>query len=150
MFRRPCRRRGRSWGGVRNWPEVCEALVRGVRREAIGEATDERAQAILQEVLDYPGVPVSLRSLDATTPTLPVVPIQYARDDRQFEYFSTVTTLGTPQDITLQELRIECFFPANEATRAHARAGNTGTGSRGQVSGLSGELARPDACTRTS
>jgi transcriptional regulator with XRE-family HTH domain len=107
---------------VTNWQDVCEALVRRVRREAIGGVTDERAQSILQEVLAYPGVPASLRSLDATIPTLPVVPIQYARDGRQFDYFSTVTTLGTAQDITLQELRIECFFPANDATRDHAQA----------------------------
>jgi transcriptional regulator with XRE-family HTH domain len=105
---------------VRNWPEVCEALVRRVRREAIGGVTDERAQSILREVLAYPGVPASLRSLDATSPILPVVPIRYARDGREFDYFSTVTTLGTAQDITLQELRIECFFPATEATRRHA------------------------------
>jgi hypothetical protein len=31
--------------------------------------------------------------------------------------FSTITTLGIPQDVTLQEMRIECFFPADEATR---------------------------------
>jgi transcriptional regulator with XRE-family HTH domain len=107
---------------VTNWPEVCEALVRRVRREAVGGVTDERAQALLREVLAYPGVPASLRSLDATTPTTPVVPIRYARDGRRFDYFSTVTTLGTAQDITLQELRIECFFPANDTTREHARA----------------------------
>jgi hypothetical protein len=32
-----------------------------------------------------------------------------------------VTTLGTPQDVTLQELRIECFFPADDDTAAEAR-----------------------------
>ncbi|MNT90271.1 hypothetical protein D3C72_2311420 [compost metagenome] len=39
--------------------------------------------------------------------------------------FSTLTTLGIPQDITLQELRIECFFPADDATRTlfEAQAG---------------------------
>jgi hypothetical protein len=31
-----------------------------------------------------------------------------------------VTTLGTPQDITLQEIRIECFFPTDPETRRHA------------------------------
>jgi transcriptional regulator with XRE-family HTH domain len=107
---------------VVNWRDVSEALVRRVRREAIGGVTDERALRILDEVLAYPEVPASLRSLDATIPTLPVVPIQYARDGRRFDYFSTVTTLGTAQDITLQELRIECFFPANDTTRDHARA----------------------------
>ena len=105
---------------VTNWPEVSEALVRRTRREAIGGVTDERAQRILDEVLDYPGVPASLRSLDVSMPLLPIVPINYARDGQRFDYFSTVTTLGTPQDVTLQELRIECFFPANAETRANA------------------------------
>jgi len=105
---------------VTNWPEVAEALVRRARREALGGVTDERAQRILAEVLAYPDVPASLRLLDATTPVLPIVPIRYARGDRRFDYFSTVTTLGTPQDVTLQELRIECFYPMNETTRSHA------------------------------
>ena len=34
-------------------------------------------------------------------------------------YFSMVTTVGTPQDVTLQELRIESFFPADAATAEH-------------------------------
>jgi transcriptional regulator with XRE-family HTH domain len=106
---------------VTNWPEVAEALVRRARREAIGGVTDERAQRILDEVLAYPDVPTSLTSLDVSAPTLPIVPVRYASGGRRFDYFSTVTTLGTPQDVTLQELRIECFFPANDTTRSHAR-----------------------------
>ncbi|WP_432894364.1 hypothetical protein ACQPYH_09290 [Kribbella sp. CA-245084] len=106
---------------VANWPEVAEALVRRARREAVGGVTDERAQRILEEVLDYPGVPANLRSLDVTAPVLPIVPIRYVYGDQRFDYFSTVTTLGTPQDVTLQELRIECFFPMNDETRSAAR-----------------------------
>lgn len=113
---------------VANWQEVAEALVRRVRREALGGVTDERAQRTLDEVLGYPGVPAALRSLDATAPLLPIVPIRYARGGLRFDYFSTVTTLGTPQDVTLQELRIECFFPMDDDTRSHARrlAGRNG------------------------
>ena len=36
----------------------------------------------------------------------------FAKDGREHRYFSMVTTLGTPQDITLQEIRVESFFPA--------------------------------------
>ena len=35
--------------------------------------------------------------------------------------FGTITTLGTPQDVTLQELRIETFLPADAATEELAR-----------------------------
>ncbi len=106
---------------VTNWPEVAEALVARVRREALGGVADERAQRILEEVLHYPGVPATLRTLDATGPLLPIVPIRYARDGLRFGFFSTVTTLGTPQDVTLQELRIECFHPMDDETRANVR-----------------------------
>jgi transcriptional regulator with XRE-family HTH domain len=106
---------------VTNWPDVAEALVRRVRREAVGGVTDERAHRILDEVLAYPGVPTSLAAVDVTSPLLPVVPVSFGRDGRRFDYFSTVTTLGTPQDVTLQELRIECFFPADDDTTTEAR-----------------------------
>jgi hypothetical protein len=33
-------------------------------------------------------------------------------------WFTIITTFGTPQDITLQDLRVETFFPADEATDA--------------------------------
>ena len=44
----------------------------------------------------------------------------FRKDGRSFRYFSAVTTLGTPQDVTLQEIRIEAFFPADETTERHA------------------------------
>jgi transcriptional regulator with XRE-family HTH domain len=106
---------------VTNWPDVAAALVRRVGRESLGGVTDEAAQRILGEVLAYPGVPGSLRALDVTAPLLPIVPVSFERDGRRFDFFSTVTTLGTPQDVTLQELRIECFFPAAPATAEEAR-----------------------------
>lgn len=59
---------------------------------------------------------------DPPAPQLPIVPVRFAKDGRRFDFFSTVTTLGTPQDVTLQELRIECFFPADEQTRQAARS----------------------------
>ena len=46
------------------------------------------------------------------------LPIEFRKGDLTLRYFTTLTTLGTPHDITLQELRIESFFPADEATEA--------------------------------
>jgi hypothetical protein len=73
-------------------------------------------------VLAYPGVPRQLSLLNLAKPSVPVIPVCFRKDDLAFNFFSTVTTLGTSQDITLQELRIECFFPADPATEERARA----------------------------
>jgi hypothetical protein len=37
------------------------------------------------------------------------------------QLFTTLATLGTPQDVTAQELRVECFFPMDEGTAAVLR-----------------------------
>ena len=43
------------------------------------------------------------------------------KDDLSLTFFSMITTLGTPRDVTLQQLKIECFFPADAATEQAAR-----------------------------
>lgn len=106
---------------VANWDAVAQTLVRRVHREAVGGVPDEMTAKLLAEVLGYPGVGESWRSVDRERPFVPVVPVTFHKGDHVFSFFSTVTTLGTPQDITAQELRIECFFPSDAATARAAR-----------------------------
>jgi hypothetical protein len=47
--------------------------------------------------------------------------VVFRRDDRELHFFSTFTTFATPRDVTVEELRIECAFPADEATVALCR-----------------------------
>ena len=106
---------------VRNWEEVAAALVQRLHREAVGGVLGDAGRRILDEILGYPGVPRRLAAPDLATPLVPVIPVAFAHGERTLRFFSTVTVLGTPQDVTLQELRIECFFPADEATARAAR-----------------------------
>ncbi len=106
---------------VENWHDVAEALVQRVRREAVGGARDRATQKLLAEVLAYPGVPETLRDPRLGAPLLPVVPIVFVKNGERFSFFSAVTTLGTAQDVTVQEIRIETFFPADEATTRAAK-----------------------------
>jgi transcriptional regulator with XRE-family HTH domain len=106
---------------VSNWEAVAEALIQRVHREAVGGISDPATDQLLEEVLAYPDVPKRLRRLNLGAPSLPVIPVCFRKGEHAFNFFSTVTTLGTPQDVTLQELRIECFFPADAATEEQAR-----------------------------
>jgi transcriptional regulator with XRE-family HTH domain len=105
---------------VENWEAVAELLVQRFHREAVGGVPDDDAKRLLKEVLAQPGVPARWAAIDPSVPLTPFVAIAFAKEKRLFRYFSTVTTLGTPQDITLQELRVECFFPADPATEKEA------------------------------
>jgi transcriptional regulator with XRE-family HTH domain len=108
----------RRW--VANWEEVAEALVQRVHREAIGGVPDAATRALLAEILEQPDVPERWRLPDLSRPLAPFVPVVFAAPGLRLAFFSAVTTLGTPQDVTLQELRIECFFPADAETAAAA------------------------------
>jgi hypothetical protein len=53
--------------------------------------------------------------------------MRFRRPGVVLDVFSTITTIGTPIDVTLQELRIEALFPAdpNSARVLHERSGST-------------------------
>jgi transcriptional regulator with XRE-family HTH domain len=106
---------------VSNWEAVAESLVRRMQREAVGGVPDEATVRLLADVLAYPGVPDRWSRPDPDSPLVPVIPVVFLKHARTYTFFSAVTTLGTPQDVTLQELRIECFFPMDAETDQNVR-----------------------------
>ncbi len=107
---------------VENWEEVARALLERSRREAALTGGDQAMADLTEELLSYPGVPEAWRAApdrDAELP--PLLNVVFALGDLRLAWFSTIATFGTPQDITLQELHIECFYPADEATEIWAR-----------------------------
>ena len=100
---------------IANWEEVARALLDRVHRE-IGRSSDEESEALLEELLSYPGVPDRWRVPDLTRSPPVVIPIRLRAGELELALFSAITTLGTALDVTLHELRIESFFPADEAT----------------------------------
>jgi transcriptional regulator with XRE-family HTH domain len=106
---------------VANWNRVAGALVARVRRESVGHVPDETTRRLLAELASYPEVSELLEHADPAASLVPVLPVSFEKGGKRFDFFSTVTTLGTPQDITLQEIRIECFFPASRETERLAR-----------------------------
>src|SRR5205814_9617280 len=87
-----------------------------LHRDVVRGFGGAEARALLEELLAYPDVPRQWRTLDVEASTAPFLPIEFTKGDLVLRYFTTLTTLGTPHDITLQELRVESFFPADEAT----------------------------------
>jgi transcriptional regulator with XRE-family HTH domain len=103
---------------IENWESVAARIIQRVHREALDNPSDETMKCFLEELLSYPGVPSRWRNLDLGDAPPPFLTIDYRWKDSTLRFFSMLTTFGTPQDIALQEMRIESFFPADEATRS--------------------------------
>jgi transcriptional regulator with XRE-family HTH domain len=102
---------------IENWEMVASRIIRRVHREAADNPSDETMKRFLEELLSYPDVPSRWRMLDLDGTHAPFLTIDYRWRNSTLRLFSALTTLGTPLDVALQELRIEGFFPADEATR---------------------------------
>ena len=106
---------------IANWEAMAAALIQWLHRDALSGFADAETRRLLEELLVYPGVPRRWRTLDLDVSTAPFLAIEFRKGELELRYFSTLTSLGTPHDITLQELRIESFFPADEATEEAVR-----------------------------
>ncbi len=86
------------------------------------QQVDVSADPVLAELADelraYPAPPQAHPDI---TETAVVVPLVLATPQGMLSFISTTTVFGTPLDITLSELALETFFPADAATAAVLR-----------------------------
>lgn len=96
-----------------NWAEVASLTLERLQRECTMFPYDERRRALLDEVRGYPGI----ATLHVGPPTEgPVAQVHLRRGAHEARLFSMLTSIGTPLDVTAQELTLESFFPADDAT----------------------------------
>ena len=104
---------------MEDWKKVASFLLRRLERDAASHPGDEGLQDLLAEVLAYPDVS-ELRE----APTLPsanelLVTASYNLADTTVSFFTTISVIGDAHDLTLAELRLETFWPADAESVAH-------------------------------
>ena len=107
---------------IGNWEEVAGDAIRHLHAEVAATPSDAKARALLEEVLAYPDVPDRWRRREPGATPLPLMTTVFRKDALELRFFSTLTTFATPRDVTLEELRIECLFAADEATAGVCRS----------------------------
>lgn len=102
-----------------NWHEVARKVFGRLRRELGGAHVRAAADETL--LLDIEPALKALKALPAAPTALDALPlmvgVHFRRESLSLNLFTTIATLGTPLDVTLQELRIETLFPADTHTK---------------------------------
>ena len=98
---------------IANWSEIAPLLWQRARREADALGGQEM-KAVLAELGHYQDAETLWAAEE--TALVPVLPLELQRDGVRVSLFTVIATFGTAQDVTADELRIESFFPADEAT----------------------------------
>jgi transcriptional regulator with XRE-family HTH domain len=102
-----------------NWEEFAGGMLRILHREV---AQGSRISArLLDELMIYPGLSVFSKPVNASATSSPIMTMQLQKGTHSLAFFSTFTTFAMPADAALQQLKIECFYPADDATAEIAR-----------------------------
>jgi hypothetical protein len=100
---------------IGNLAEWRAHVLHRLDRQALATG-DPVLRSLHDELLAMPG------GRATTQPGGMVVPLRYVADGHELSFFSVTSVLGTPLDVTLDELAIESFLPADAATAAFLRA----------------------------
>jgi transcriptional regulator with XRE-family HTH domain len=100
-----------------NWADVAQYFLRSVEADALADGTAETAD-LLERLLNYKDVRSVMSPAELPAAEGPVLAMHFRKGRTSLRLFTTIATLGTPQDVTVQELRIESFFPMDDETRA--------------------------------
>jgi len=99
-----------------DWETTAHTLLSNLHRTALLNSHDNILNNLVTKIFSYPDVPDSWRQPDFSKSSDPTLTLKLKKGDLELLFLTTVTNFNAPENITLEELRIECFFPLNAET----------------------------------
>ena len=106
---------------VEDWPEVARNVLTRLQRDALSRPSDDAILELVHELCAYPGVPEDWRQPALDLPLTPALEVGMKRDGLRVRFLTTLTVFNAPLDVGLEDLRLESYFPADDATEAVCR-----------------------------
>jgi len=107
---------------LENWEEVAVWMIRRLRAETLLEGPSGEGKALMERLLALPDVDRLARAGEEEGENAPVLMTNFVVGGVRLSLFSMIASMGTPLDAGLQELRIELFYPGDQATEDWFRA----------------------------
>lgn len=99
-----------------DWPLTARRMLGRLQRELL-RTGDERLGALLDRALQYPGEDPSWRHPDDTAPVDAMLEVHLRRGPLTLGFLTTLTAFTSPGTVSLEELRLESYFPLDSTTR---------------------------------
>ncbi|WP_250655790.1 helix-turn-helix domain-containing protein [Alkalimarinus coralli] len=102
---------------VDNWEEVAIFLLQRIHKEHLLRPNRDAPNELLDKLLSYNAIPSDWQKREVGDIATPLVQLKLTVGSHKLSLFSTIATFGTPLDVTLQNIRIEHYFPGDDATK---------------------------------
>lgn len=102
---------------IQNWDLLVPKFLLHLQHEVMS-SEDPEGERIWQQIMSYPHLPKDWKMRAVAEVSNPIVDVTMEKGEKALRFFTTLITFGSPQDLTLQHIRIESFFPSDDVTRA--------------------------------
>ena len=100
-----------------DWEDGARMLLARLHREALHHPEDERLAELVEAILAFPDVPEEWRIPDFSRGSEPTFRVRLKRGDVELAFLTTMTVFSAPQNVTLDDVQIESYFPLDEETQ---------------------------------
>ena len=102
---------------IGDWSATAGTMLRRLQREVLQRPHDSDLANLRDDLLNVPGTPEDWRQPDPSAATQPMIAVEFRAGDIGLRFLTTITEFSAPQNVTLDELRIESYFPLDDQTR---------------------------------
>jgi transcriptional regulator with XRE-family HTH domain len=102
---------------ISNWDEMASHLMQRLQRELSADLENEYLAELHKEIAADFHYEDKLGVLGSLTPIAPILPMHMTVGGITLKTFSMISSFGTAQDITAEEIKVETFFPADDFTK---------------------------------
>lgn len=102
---------------IQNWQELVGSFLQRARRALVVNPNDPLLPVLVREILTHPDAPDHWHQPSWTAAPAPAISMVMEANGEQFSLFTMMAHFGAPQNVTIEELSVETFYPADEATR---------------------------------
>ncbi len=101
---------------IENWEELMSTFLARTRRALLDNPKDEHLPVLIEEILTHPNAPADWRKVWSSH-SAPAIEMIMSKGSSRYRLFTMLAHFGAPTDVTLEELSVELFYPADDATR---------------------------------
>jgi transcriptional regulator with XRE-family HTH domain len=102
---------------IRNWTELVYSFLQRARQALLQNPGDGELKGLIDEILGHPNAPLRWHAPDWKTPPSPAINLVLDDGSHTWSLFTMLAHFGAPQHVTIEELSLELFYPADPATR---------------------------------
>lgn len=114
---------------VLDWDLVARAILVRLQREALLDRRDDRLRRLISTLCGYEGVPADWRQPNLELPSDATLNLRFRTAGHTLGFLTTITVFSAPQNVSVEELHIESYYPLDAETEAFchdlARAGSS-------------------------